>query len=482
MLTSKNIAKKLRTELLIKVAKHFIKDNLNSINEIPLELHPDDSIPLRSSIEKDREVAKLQTLGCLGYIPEDCQDKEVNLSDFAKLALARTEKSPSKLAVISASCNACPAAKHKVTNACQGCVARPCMVNCPKKAISFVDGKAFINQDLCINCGICAGLCPYQAILKTKLPCEEACPVNAISKDENSIEHINVDACISCGKCLNSCPFSAIIETSEMIDVMNYIKNTNKNVVAMLAPAFVGQYNTDIKKVIGALKKIGFNDVVEVAIGADITTQKEAAEFLEKMENGEKFMTTSCCPAYFKAAHKHIPEIAPYVSHTRTPMYYTAEIVKKEQPDCVSVFVGPCLAKRVEADSDPFVDYVLTFEEIYAMFSANEINFNEIEEAEFNEASCQQGRIFPLTGGVAGAVASLVKDKVEIKPEKIDGLTKDTIKLLKRYATRGCDCNMIEVMCCEGGCIAGPGCVELPKKATRVVENYASQGDDLSEK
>ncbi|MFI3241622.1 MAG: monomeric [FeFe] hydrogenase [Alphaproteobacteria bacterium] len=482
MLTSKNIAKKLRTELLVKVAKSFVKDNLASVNEIPLELHPNDATPLRSSLEKDREVARLQTLGCLGYVPEDVNGEDVNLEKFAKKALERKEKSPSKLAVIPAACNACPAAKHKVTNACQGCVARPCVVNCPKKAISFVDGKAFIDKDLCINCGICAGLCPYQAILKTKLPCEDACPVDAISKDENGIEHIDVDACISCGKCLNSCPFSAVIETSEMIDVMNYIKNTDKKVVAMLAPAFVGQYGVDIKRVIGALKKIGFNDVVEVAVGADITAKKEAAEFLEKMEEGEKFMTTSCCPAYYKAAHKHIPELAPFVSHTKTPMYYTAEIVKQENPDCVSVFVGPCLAKRVEADTDPNVDYVLTFEEIYAMFEAGEINFNEVDEADFAESSCQQGRLFPLTGGVAGAVASLVKDKAEIKAEKIDGLSKDTIKLLKRYATKGCDCNMIEVMCCEGGCISGPGCIEIPKKATRVVETYAAKGEDLSEK
>ena len=231
-----------------------------------------------------------------------------------------------------------------------------------------------------------------------------------------------------------------------------------------------------------ALKKLGFADVVEVAIGADITTRKEAAEFIEKTENGEKMMTTSCCPAYYKAADLHIPEIKPFVSHTRTPMYYTAELLKQEQPECTAVFVGPCLAKRFEAENDPNVDYVLTFEEIGAMLVASGINVADCEPQEFAKISCAQGRRFPVSGGVAGAVASLVEGKAEFKPTAINGLNKASIKLLKQYATKGSDFNMIEVMCCEGGCVAGPGCVALAKKSAIMVENYVKTAPDLKDK
>lgn len=265
-----------------------------------------------------------------------------------------------------------------------------------------------------------------------------------------------------------------------MVDVLKLINETDKQVVAMLAPAIVGQFPGDIGNVVGALKKAGFSDVIEVAVGADITTKKEAAEFIEKMENGEKLMTTSCCPAYFRAAQVHIPEIQPYVSHTKTPMYYTAELVKKEHPDCIAVFIGPCLAKRVEAEYDPNVDYVLTFEELGAMLVAAGINIDECEPAEFTAVSYAQGRQFPLTGGVSGAVASIIGDKAEVKAERIDGLSKENIKLLKRYGAKGCENNMLEVMCCEGGCISGPGCIALPKKASRAVEAYVAKGEDLN--
>ena len=258
------------------------------------------------------------------------------------------------------------------------------------------------------------------------------------------------------------------------------INETDKQVVAMLAPAIVGQFPGDIGNVVGALKKAGFSDVIEVAVGADITTKKEAAEFIEKMENVQKLMKTSCCPAYFRAAQVHIPEIQPYVSHTKTPMYYTAELVKKEHPDCVAVFIGPCLAKRVEAEYDPNVDYVLTFEELGAMLVAAGINIDECEPAEFTTVSYAQGRQFPLTGGVSGAVASIIGDKAEVKAERIDGLSKENIKLLKRYGAKGCENNMLEVMCCEGGCISGPGCIALPKKASRAVEAYVAKGEDLN--
>ena len=129
-------------------------------------------------------------------------------------------------------------------------------------------------------------------------------------------------------------------------------------------------------------------------------------------------MTTSCCPAYYKAAEVHIPKSSRLFPTTRTPMYYTAELLKQEHPECVAVFVGPCLAKRFEAERDPNVDYVLTFEEIGAMLVAGGVNVADCEPEEFTKISCAQGRRFPISGGVAGAVASLVEGKAEFKTDR----------------------------------------------------------------
>lgn len=482
MLIPKNNANQMRAKILIKLAESYFADKFANADRIPLDLRPKEMQPSRCCIYKDRAVLKYRCMAGLGVSPDSETDELKTLKEYGADALKRTEADKSRLSVIDIACSACIKSQYMVTNACRGCFAQPCRLNCPKEAISIVNGRAWIDPEKCVNCGKCHEVCPYHSIIRIPVPCEEACPVGAITKDEYGKEHIDTEKCISCGKCLMSCPFGAIVESSQMVDVLREIHDTEHKVVAMLAPAVVGQFPGDIHNMIGALKKAGFDEVVEVAVGADITTQKEAAEFIEKMEAGEKFMTTSCCPAYYRAAKVHIPEIAPHVSHTKTPMYYTAELVKKECPDCKTVFIGPCLAKRVEAEYDPNVDYVLTFEEIGAMFVAQGINVDECPAEDFKEVSCAQGRKFPISGGVAGAVASLVEGKMEIKPELIDGLSKENIKLLKRYAAKGCDSNMIEVMCCEGGCVAGPGCIALAKKAARAVESYVAQGEDLSKK
>ncbi len=482
MLIPKNNANQMRAKILIKLAESYFADKFANADRIPLDLRPKEMQPSRCCIYKDRAVLKYRCMAGLGVSPDSETDELKSLKEYGADALNRTEADKSRLSVIDIACSACIKSQYMVTNACRGCFAQPCRLNCPKEAISIVNGRAWIDPEKCVNCGKCHEVCPYHSIIRIPVPCEEACPVGAITKDEFGKEHIDTEKCISCGKCLMSCPFGAIVESSQMVDVLREIHDTEHKVVAMLAPAVVGQFPGDIHNMIGALKKAGFDEVVEVAVGADITTQKEAAEFIEKMEAGEKFMTTSCCPAYYRAAQVHITEIAPHVSHTKTPMYYTAELVKKEYPDCKTVFVGPCLAKRVEAEYDPNVDYVLTFEEVGAMFVAQGINVDDCPAGDFKKVSCAQGRKFPISGGVAGAVASLVEGKMEIKPELIDGLSKENIKLLKRYAAKGCDSNMIEVMCCEGGCVAGPGCIALAKKAARAVESYVAQGEDLSKK
>ncbi len=480
MLTQKNKVSAMRRNILTEVVKSYLTTRFSDANEIPARLIPDDATPIRGSIAHDREIIKEECLAAMGICPEDVNAEAKSLAAFAQDALKRETLCTDKISVVHTACAACKKPQHVVSDQCRGCAARPCMVNCPKQAISFVNGKAHINTDLCINCGLCKEVCPYTAIIKAPLPCEDACPVGALYKDDEGKEHIDHEKCITCGKCRASCPFGAIVERSQMIDVLRKIKDENKKVVAMIAPAVMGQFAGTVNNLVGAFKELGFANVIEVAVGADITTQRESAEFIERMEKGEKFMTTSCCPAYFRAAHVHIPELAPYVSDTKTPMYYTAELVKKEMPDSVTVFVGPCLAKRMEAESDPNTDFVLTFEEIGAIFDAAGINIANCPEVPLDKISHAQGRIYPVTGGVAGAVASLVGDKAELRLERVDGLNKESMKLLKRYATKGGENNMIEVMTCQGGCVGGPGCIALAKKAARAAEVYSQAGEQLT--
>ncbi len=480
MLIPKNNANLMRTKILIKLAQSYLEDKFKDADRIPLELRPKDGEVSRCCVYKDRAVLKYRCMAGLGHCPEEETDELTSLKEYGEQALERREAPKNKLSVIDIACSACVKSQYVITNVCRGCFAQPCRLNCPKEAISIVNGRAQIDPDKCVNCGKCYEVCPYHSVVKIPVPCEEACPVGAITKDEQGKEHIDTEKCISCGRCLASCPFGAIVERSQMIDVMREVKETDKKVIAMLAPAISGQFPGSLNNLVGALKKFGFDDVIEVAVGADITTQKEAAEFIERMEEGKPFMTTSCCPAYYRAAQVHIPEIKPFVSDTKTPMYYTAEMVKQDHPDCVAVFVGPCLAKRAEAQWDKNVDYVLTFEELGALLVASRISVDECAEEPFSKISHAQGRQFPVTGGVAGAVASLVGDKVDIRPEKIDGLTKENIKLLKRYAVKGGENNMLEVMCCEGGCVSGPGCIALSKKAARAVDSYAQSGEQLT--
>lgn len=478
MLAAKNNVTTMRLNVLTKVVESFLND-FKDIDKLPETLSPDETKPVRGSKEKDRQVLKEQIVSMLGFTPEK-EDFSHPLSFFAAEALKRTQAPLATISVLPSACAACMKTRFTVTEMCRGCVARPCEVNCPKKTIT-VEDKAFIHQENCIKCGMCANVCPYGAINKAPVPCEDACPTGAISKDENGFEHIDYNKCVSCGKCLVSCPFGAIVYNSQIIDVLNMVKNSAKPVVAMLAPAVIGQFGNDVGKVITAFKQLGFSEVVEVAEGADVTTRNEAAEFIERMQEGKSFMTTSCCSAWFKAAETIVPELAPYVSSTKTPMYYIAEIVKKRNPECLTVFVGPCLAKRIEAEKNPNVDYVLVFEEMQAILAGSGINVAACESAKFEHTASAQGRLYPVTGGVAGAVAHLVGDDNLCRKETIDGLNKEAFRKLKMYAAKNSagNFNLVEVMCCEGGCVGGPGCMVGAKKSAALVDVYVKQSPDI---
>lgn len=479
MLVAKNFLSPILEDIKECVARSFINNSLSDIDAVYEELcnkHCN-----RANAEAFKASVKGEILACLGFLVQEV-DANRSLSDLVADALAREKAPRAGLSVCKDACNACREKTFEVMSVCQGCVARPCEANCPKKAIS-VGEKALIDQSLCIKCGICASNCPYGAIHQSKVPCKDVCPVNAIKKDELGREEIDVEKCISCGKCLQSCPFGAISYNSQMIDVLKHIKNPNQKVVAMVAPAILGQFGSDLGRVVSGLKALGFDVVLDVAYGAEHTSRDESKEFVERMEEGAKFMTTSCCPAYVKTARVHVPEIEKFVSHTGSPMYYIAKIARERYSDAKIVFVGPCLAKRIEAENNPNVDYVLVFKDIVAMMNAEGIDVANLEPEALPDESSLQSRRYAISGGVASAVSNLIDERVDYRAYAINGLTKDAVKALKKFALKGLDdgANMLEVMCCEGGCIAGPGCVNQPKKASVILEKYASEGKNQKE-
>lgn len=476
-----NQTKNLKREILVRIIKAFIQGNFEEgVRLIPYQMRPKGcEVPFRCCVYKERAIIKDRTIAGLGISIED-DDEQTLLSTYAKQAMDREKPDENTLTVLEAACKGCVPNRVFVTNLCQGCVARPCVNSCNFGAVSIIDGKSVIDGDKCKACMKCIKACPYSAIVKVKVPCEDACPVNAIAKDENGYAKIDFDKCISCGKCVTGCPFGAVHEKSQVIDILKDIK-AGKKVIAMLAPAIMGQLPCTPQQLHTSIKSLGFSEVYEVAQGADVTTRHEAVDFQERVERGDEFMTTSCCAAYNQLVAKHLPEIKPFVSDSKTPLYYTAEIVKNEHPDSVTVFFSPCSAKRKEASQNPNIDYAINFEELGAWFIAADTAVSKCAGTEFKTEASKEGREFALSGGVARAVASLLDEEIIIKAHHINGLNKESIKDLKKFATTG-ECqfgNLIEVMACEGGCIAGNATINSLKTAFKQVSAYGSSGKEI---
>lgn len=476
-----NNAALIKRQLIVRLARLVLAgDSKEKIDFIPLQQAPKKATSLRCCIHHDRAVIKYRLKALLGFaIEEETEADEIKtlasyVEDAEKLGEARF--AGNTLTVIDEACSSCVRANYRVTNACRGCVARPCVMNCPKGAIVVENGHARINEQLCISCGICEKACPYHSIIFQPIPCEQACPVNAITQDERGKEHIDESKCIHCGKCLQACPFGAIMERSEIFDVLKDLVNPATPTVAMIAPAIIGQFNTDMGKLVSALKKLGFDHVMEVAWGADVTAEKETAEFIERLEQGHKCMTSSCCPAFVEAVNKHAAHIKPLVSHTLSPMQYSGEAAGQKWPGARRVFIGPCIAKRVEARASNFVENTLTFEELGSIFIAAGIDVIECSDSSADQPASNVGRKFAISGGVSNAVmtaaAALSKD---VSEKIINGLDKKGLMILKSIEKVVKPGTFIEVMTCEGGCMHGPGVISNPTIARRFLEKMLKE-------
>ncbi|MCQ3915388.1 MAG: monomeric [FeFe] hydrogenase [Mycoplasmoidaceae bacterium] len=352
---------------------------------------------------------------------------------------------------------------YTVTESCRGCIGHACKQACPKGAIS-VDGhhRAHIDKEKCVNCGLCSKACPFGAIYNFRRPCQKACPTGAITMDENLSAKIDYSKCIVCGSCTQKCPFGAIAAKTFITFVIDHIRNNilatkKRPIYAIVAPAIATQFNgIKLEQIIEGIMQLGFTNVVEAALGADVVAENEAKELVEK-----KILTTSCCPAFVAYIKKFHPELKNKISHNVSPMAQTGKLIKAKHPDALTIFIGPCTAKKDERslpDVRPFVDYVLTFTELRAMFAARDIEVEKLKGIALEDAS-PFGRAFAKIGGVSEAVVQALKE-VNLKDFQLSSLAcsgmKECIKAIESLAAGTSKYNFIEGMACEGGCVCGP--------------------------
>ncbi len=457
----RNGSEYIRRELIIRLVRLFAKGEAETgLDQIPVIMRPKDGESSRCCLYHDRAVLRYRLMALLGFSGEEETDETRSLASYYREAMVRT-KAPggAPLTVCSAGCSGCPDSAYVVTGNCRGCFARPCKFNCPRDAITVVNQVSHIDYSKCIKCGKCQAACPFHAIIKTTVPCEEACPVGAIRKNEHGRAEIDFDKCTFCGKCYQSCPFGAVMEKSHLLDVLRVLKEANRPVVALVAPAAYPQFPGSVEQLFSAIAQLGFTDVMEVALGAEQTTIHEAAEFREKMNEGQKLMTTSCCPAYVELVKKHYPEFAQFVSETPSPMKFAAELARAKRPDAITVFIGPCIAKRHEAVSSGKVDYVLTFEELGGMLAGGRVDLITQKPYEIERPADEHSRNYARSCGVTEAVLNdILKDNPDFKLDSkfVNGIDKKTVMQLKLYASGKLPANFLEVMSCPGGCVNGP--------------------------
>ena len=463
MVTSDATVLTIKHSVLYEVAKMAWAGELEEKRDtIPFQMIPGPQAQFRCCIYKEREVIRQRVRLAEGKCPTSGKDTR-NI-----------------VQVISSACEGCPISRYVVTDNCQKCMGKACQNSCHFGAISMSRDRAYIDPDKCRECGKCSQACPYNAIADLMRPCKKSCPVDAITMDEHGIVVIDEDKCIQCGHCVHSCPFGAIGTKTFMVDVINMIR-AGKKVVAMVAPAAEGQFGADITMGSwkAALKKVGFADMVEVALGGDMTAAAEAEEWAEAYKAGKK-MTTSCCPAFVNMIKQHFPQQREHMSTTVSPMVAVSRMLKKQDPETISVFIGPCTAKKSETldlNIKGNADYAMTFGEIRAMIKAKDVEL--VPMPDDDQDGSVFGKRFAESGGVTAAVAECFKEMNEdIAPEimQCNGAA-ECKKALMMLKVGRLPADFVEGMVCVGGCVGGPSKHRSEKESKKFREQLISQAE-----
>ncbi len=450
----------LKYKVLREVARQaWAGTLLENVLDIPKMIVPDTTPTMRCCVYKERAI----------------------LAERVKIAMGGGDSAdPNVIQVIDIACDECPAAGYEVTDSCRGCLAHRCEDVCKRGAISFdANHVAHIDKSKCVECGQCAKVCPYFAIVNRSRPCQNACKVKAISIKENKAADIDNGKCIQCGACVYQCPFGAITDRSYILNVIDLIQKSESNkkykVYAMVAPSISSQFTyAKLGQVVTGLKELGFHTVIEAALGADMVAQAESRELAEK-----GMLTSSCCPAFVAYIKSAFPKLVPLISHNLSPMATLAKYIKETDEGAKVVFIGPCTAKKAEAQLaavKPYVDAVMTFEELQALYDSRDIDITALEEGVLDNAS-YFGRIFARSGGLSDAVAEAMKEQnidFALKAIPCDGIEACRVALLKASKNL-LDGNFIEGMACIGGCIGGAGCLTHGEKNRAEVDKYGRE-------
>ena len=447
----------LKYKVLRTVAKHAWEGDLaESILDIPKEIIPGKVPTMRCCVYKERAI----------------------LAERIKLATGGNRKNPNVIEALDIACDDCPSGGYVITDNCRGCIAHRCEDACPKGAITHDEHHhAHIDKERCINCGRCAEAYPYSAILNRRRPCQNACKIGAITMNEDGTVKIDDSKCISCGACVYRCPFGALSDKSFILDAIKLLKE-EKHVYAIVAPAIASQFAyAKLGQVVTGIKQLGFYEVVEAALGADMVAYAEAKELAEK-----GFLTSSCCPAFVSYVQKQFPALAGNVSHNMSPMATIAKFIKGMDKEAKTIFIGPCTAKKGEAQLPgvrEYVDCVMTFEELQAVLDSREIDLTTLEETNLDNAS-GFGRSFARCGGLAEAAVEALKEQgidFAVKPVSCSGIEECRLALLKASKGRA-EGNFIEGMACIGGCINGAGCLTHGERNKNKIDAHSRLAKD----
>lgn len=350
------------------------------------------------------------------------------------------------------------------------------------------------------NCSRCSG--------EFQRACMNSCIFDAIEESDDGKLRINPEKCTGCTACIEACRENKLVTGRDVLPAMKAVRESEGPVYALVAPAFQGQFSESVTpgKLRSAFCALGFDGMIEVALFADILTMKEALEFERHVkQTGDFQLTSCCCPIWIAMVRKIYHELTPHMPGSVSPMIACGRVVKQLHPDAVTVFVGPCIAKKSEAKESDLagaVDYVLTFQEVQDIFDAADIRPELLPESQKDHSS-RAGRIYARTGGVSEAVKATVEQlrqrgasgqEEALKQEKTPGQGKrlqneghifvhaeqaDGVpacrEMLARLKRKETTANFFEGMGCSGGCVGGPKAV-LDKDAGR--EHVNSYGDE----
>ena len=278
--------------------------------------------------------------------------------------------------------------------------------------------------------------------------CVRECPVKSIRVRDHQASIISED-CLLCGRCVQVCPQNAK-DVRDDVPLVKQLIASGEKVIATLAPSFIAAFDAKgFRPMADAMKKLGFYEVFETAVGANIVK----TEYEKLIAGGQELIISSCCHSITRLIQKYHPECLHYYAAVDSPMHAHAKLIKEQYPDAHIIFVGPCISKKDEVEQycDGLIDLTITFEELEQWFEAEGVTFEDSPDD-----SHYRSRFFPAPGGVIRSM-----DRQEgFHYVAIDGVEKCRAAL-EEIAAGGLKGYFIEMNACEGGCINGPG---MPKK------------------